>query len=79
MKTIEDRVREILQTHAEISVARDDIGSDDNLIEFGINSVTFIKLIVALEIEFDSEFDDSLLDINQFPTIKSLVTYLEAL
>lgn len=43
----------------------------------GIDSITFIKLIVALEEEFDFEFDDEMLLVTAFPTIKSMIDYVE--
>lgn len=43
----------------------------------GIDSITFVQIIVALENEFDFEFDEEMLFIEKFPTIKSLVEYVE--
>jgi amino acid adenylation domain-containing protein len=42
----------------------------------GIDSITSIKIVVALEGEFDFEFDDEMLLITAFPTIKSMVEYV---
>ncbi len=44
----------------------------------GLDSITFIKTIVALECEFDFEFDDEMLLITKFPTVKSMVEYVES-
>lgn len=44
----------------------------------GVDSITFIKIIVALEGEFDFEFDDEMLLITAFPTIKSMLEYVES-
>lgn len=44
----------------------------------GLDSITFIKTIVALEGEFDFEFDDEMLLITKFPTIRSMVEYVES-
>lgn len=43
----------------------------------GVDSITFIKIVVALESEFDFEFDDEMLLITAFPTIKSMIEYVE--
>lgn len=52
----------------------------------GISKVTYyylgvylyIKIVVALEGEFDFEFDDEMLLITAFPTIKSIIDYVES-
>jgi acyl-CoA synthetase (AMP-forming)/AMP-acid ligase II/acyl carrier protein len=54
----------------------DIIPIDLNIID--IDSITFIKAVVALEGEFDFEFDDEMLLISKFPTIKSIVDYVES-
>lgn len=41
-----------------------------------VDSITFIKIVVALESEFDFEFDDEMLLITNFPTVKSMVEYV---
>ncbi len=43
----------------------------------GVDSITFIKIVVDLESEFDFEFDDEMLLITAFPTIKSMIEYVE--
>jgi len=54
-----------------------DIQPDDDLREIGMDSIAFIKIVVALEIKFDFEFDDEMLLIATFPTIKSMIEYVE--
>ena len=41
-----------------------------------IDSITFIKMVVSLEDEFDFEFDADKLLIEEFPTVRSLVEYV---
>ena len=43
-----------------------------------LDSMTFIKIVVALEEEFDFEFDDEKLLITEFPTVKSMIEYVES-
>lgn len=38
-----------------------------------LDSITFIKIVVALEGEFDFEFDDEMLLITKFPTTKAMI------
>ena len=42
-----------------------------------IDSITFIKIVVALEEMFNFEFDDEMLLLTAFPTIKSMIEYVE--
>ena len=55
-----------------------DITLETSLSEAGVDSITFIKIVVALEGEFDFEFDDEMLLITAFPTIKSMIDYIES-
>ncbi len=50
---------------------------DSNLIDVGINSLEFVKIIVAIESEFDFEFGDEALDYRKFPTLRALFDYVE--
>ena len=49
-----------------------------NFIDVGLDSITFIKIVVALEGEFGFEFDDDMLLITKFPTVQSMVEYVES-
>lgn len=49
---------------------------DSDFNSIGINSIAFIRTVVALESEFDFEFDDEKLQISEFPTIKSMTEYV---
>ena len=55
----------------------EEISLETNFSNTGIDSVTFIKIVVALESEFDFQFDDEMLLITVFPTIKSMIDYIE--
>ena len=50
---------------------------DEPLSELDLDSINFVKLVIALETEFDFEFDDNKLLISEFPTVLSLVEYIE--
>ena len=54
----------------------DDIAVDTEV--SGIDSITFITIVVALEEEFNIEFDDKKLIIESFTTIKSILEYTES-
>jgi acyl carrier protein len=60
----------------EISV--DGIKSDDDLLSVGINSVSFIKVVVGIEEEFQFEFDESALNVKNLGSIQALINYINS-
>lgn len=44
--------------------------------EYNINSVDYIKIIVATEIEFEFEFDDNDLEVGRFNNLRNLIEYV---
>ena len=55
-----------------------DVTLETNFGGAAVDSITFIKTIVALESEFDFEFDDEMLLMTKFDTIKSMLEYVES-
>ena len=53
-----------------------EIGMEDKLDELGLNSITFVKLMVKFEEEFDIEFDDEDLNIGKFSIIDDICKYI---
>jgi len=51
---------------------------DTLLSDLPFDSIKFIKMVVALESEFDFEFDDEKLLYTQFQTVKSLIDYVDS-
>jgi amino acid adenylation domain-containing protein len=66
----------IIESLSKKSIENISIEMDFNSI--GLDSITFIKTIVALEGEFDFEFDDEMLLITKFPTIRTMIDYVES-
>ncbi len=62
---ISERIDEEIKLNYQISLQ-----------ELGINSVKFIGLVVALEKEFQIDFDDENLDINIYDNIDNLYQYI---
>lgn len=73
----EKKVREILKENIKTSVSFDEIGTEHSLSEIGVNSIDFIKVIVAIETEFDFEFNDEDLDFSMYDNIQKIVSYIE--
>ncbi|RAT94038.1 acyl carrier protein [Brevibacillus sp. Leaf182] len=45
--------------------------------DVGINSLGFIRLVVAVENEFGFQFEDDMLNVELFQTIQELIMYIE--
>lgn len=76
-KDIIEKIREIVT--AEIEQINDGfvLGEDDNLFECGMDSVNSMKIIVALEMEYDIEFEDDELLPENIQSLKLLKACIE--
>lgn len=54
------------------------LSTEDELSYIGVNSITFIKVIVAIENDFGFEFDDDKLSHKSFTNVKSIIEYVES-
>ena len=52
------------------------IKEEDQLIDLGINSIDYIKIVLVLESEFGFEFDDEALDMNNISIVRLLYQYI---
>ncbi len=77
MLTIEQKLRDILKNNFEDPEVVDNISLDDNLTTYQLNSVSFIKIIVEIENEFDIEFDDEEISIETFETLEDVIHCIE--
>lgn len=75
---IEEKITEIIIKYSDMEKNFQNIGLELILADIGIDSITFIKIVVAIETEFSFEFGDDELDFCKFPTVKSLVTYVQS-
>ena len=64
IETVENRVREIFNDHI---LEPEQITGEELFSK--VNSVDYIKIIVAIELEYDFEFNDDDLSIGRFKTI----------
>lgn len=69
-------VSDIITAQVPELVKKSDSFNGD-LTNLGINSIIFIKLILALEEQFDIEFEDEVLVPQAFPTVDSIVRYIK--
>ena len=70
------KVIEILNANINNAEVRED-KLDEDLSELGMDSITFIKIIVALEEEFECEIPDSKLLISEMNTANKIVQVLK--
>jgi amino acid adenylation domain-containing protein len=82
--SVSDELNDVQKRAFEVIIANlsekvsDNVSLDMDFNSIGLDSITFIKTIVALEGEFDFEFDDEMLLITKFPTVRSMVEYVES-
>jgi len=73
-----EKIIQILSTYlkSELDVEFTSDLLNSQIQDVGINSITYIKLLVTFENEFDFEFDDEILVITAFPTIQEMIEYI---
>lgn len=71
-----EKVIEIIKTNIENAEITDDM-LDEDLSALGMDSITFVKIIVTLEEEFECEIPDSKLMIGEMDTINKVVQVLK--
>ncbi|GKU76568.1 acyl carrier protein [Paenibacillus sp. L3-i20] len=70
------KVIELLKDNVDDPSELDQCGLDDDLSALGINSMTFIKLVIATEMEFGVSWSDEDLDFRNFNSINQIVSYI---
>ena len=76
-KTILEKVLEILNTNIENNVITPE-QTEEDLSSLGLDSITFIRVIVALEEAFDIEFPDEKLLITEMNTVSKMSSVIAA-
>lgn len=70
-------LKQIIIENIDMQVNTESIDSNSILLDLGIDSITFIKIVVAIEVKFGFEFRDEDLDANKFLKFQSIVSYVE--
>ena len=75
------RVKTTVVVALKLEIEPDQIADDEILFEagLGVDSVAMMQLIVALENEFEVEFSDELIRIENFESVDSIVMLLTPL
>lgn len=71
-----EKVLEIINNNLEYANIKLE-QADEELSQFGMDSVIFICIIISLEKEYDCEIPDSKLLLNQMNTINKIVSVLK--
>ena len=73
---IEKKLNEVIQ--AELPEIEEDVNMNASLTqEYGVNSVSLIRLIVAIEEKFDVSFTDYELALSEYDTFGDLAAVIE--
>lgn len=75
LNDVQRRAFEVIKSTLDYNAG--DVTLKTNLGEVGIDSITFVALVVALENEFDFEWDNEMLLLTAFSTVKSIIDYVE--
>lgn len=70
------KVKSVLNEQLADVICGKEILENSKLADLGINSMSFIKLVVGLEDKFDIEFDDDDLDVTRFKTVGDVAGYI---
>ncbi len=72
-------VREIIEKHARLTTKVETLADDADLYGAGLNSMSTVNLMLALEDHFDVEFTEKMLGRKTFSSIQSLSAAIDEL
>jgi acyl carrier protein len=67
-----DRIRSVLQQHAQLSQSIEELTDDTDLYRCGLTSHATVNVMLALEDEFELEFPESLLLRRTFASVRAI-------
>ena len=77
--TLKNDVRKILVEHSRLPVDIGTLANDSNLYDAGMTSLTTVNVMLAIEDQFDIEFEDDMLSRATFESINSLADAVDSL
>lgn len=72
MENMEQKIREIIKMHVQLTRDIDSLTSNDSLIDVGLDSLSCIKVLVIIEEQFGIEFLDEDLTLENFRNLDSI-------
>ncbi len=76
MKDRLELIRTIIDCNVNLKKIINEVNNNDDLFALGMDSISSIKIVVALEEEFDFEFEDEKLSFETLHTINNILKYL---
>ncbi len=77
MLNVKETVIDLISSSCSFPRVDEYLRDNDSLAEIGLDSISFIRIIVAIEQEFDIEFDEVALDFSKFTSLDSLCKYIK--
>lgn len=74
-----DSIRNIVAATGKLTVHISELTDDSNLYDAGLTSLNTVNLMLAIEDQFDIEFDDDSLNRETFKSINALAGVVKAL
>lgn len=75
---IRDRIRKAVEKSLGIEIDREEFASAERMDDFlGMDSISAMEIVVALEQEFGLVFDDNMLNVREIGDLAGLESYLE--
>jgi acyl carrier protein len=72
---VSERVNALIQEVLQVS--KSEILQTQDLLELGMTSLSFVRIIATLETEFEIEFDDNDFDIEKFEYVNDFTSYIQ--
>jgi acyl carrier protein len=79
MESIQNDVRRLLREHGTLTADVDALAPETDLYEAGLNSLSAVDLMLAVEQTFDFVFPDDTLNRRTFSSILSIASVVERL
>jgi amino acid adenylation domain-containing protein len=76
VSSVEKRIVNIILEYIDMDIA-DTVKQETDFHSLGIDSISFIKIAVAIEAQFKFEFDDDALDYTRYENVGSLVGHIQ--
>ncbi len=74
-----ERVRRVLWSHGRLSRDPNELSEREDLYAMGLSSLASVNVMLALEMEFDIEFPDQMLNRSVFSSIEAIAAAVQEL
>lgn len=74
-----ESVRQLIATYAKLNADIGDLADSSNLFDAGLTSLNTVNLMLAIEDEYDIEFDDDSLRRETFESVDALTAVVNGL